>query len=429
MNGVPLKVSGDLSAIKELQNLGADTLKRCYQCATCSTVCPLSTDEIPFPRKQMILAQWGLKDRLLSDPALWLCHQCGDCSKYCPRDAKPGDVLGALRIAAIKEAVPFRFLHTFYNNIWGIPILAAIALFFILLMSVITFQGIPNFFDAESFPYGGPTYHILFLHLPARVLMIDLIFIPLAIFVCIMLAIGINKLWNSFVETCKIPQAYRYSMWYILAIYLIPAIKEILAHSRFTKCDANHWRARPHKILFISFIILALTTALVFFLGDVLGFETPFNPFLHPVKWLGNLGAILLLWSIIKIMTGRSQAEMEKSVKTSYPDSFLIWLIFFIGLTGVSIEVIRLIPGLRNIVSIVYITHLVCVFILFLGAAYSKFAHLAFRTTAVVFDIYYRDVMNQLKAIEEKNSGVKEVSEENEVKEEAPEEETASQSA
>ncbi len=394
-NGI-LKVDPDLNVIKEIQEVGGDTLKKCYQCATCATVCPLSSDEAPFPRKQMILAQWGFKDKLLNDPAVWLCHQCGDCSKYCPRGANPGDVMGALRLLVIREAMPFKFLHTFYNKSWGMVVLALIALFFILLATVATFQGVPNFFDANSFPYGGPHYDIWIFHLPARVLMIDVIFLPLAAFVVIMLLSAISKMWNAYLDTYNIPQAYRYGMWTILSKYLIPAIKEILSHSRFTKCDANHWRAAPHKILIYAFVILAVTTAIVFVMADIFEFHTPWNPILHPVKWLGNIGGLLLLWSILRIKAGRAKAEAEKSVKTSYPDSFLINLILVVGLTGFGIEIVRNIPGLKDITSLVYISHLIAVFMLFLGVLYSKFAHLAFRTTAVVFDLYFKDINQKM---------------------------------
>lgn len=394
--GEVLKVDPDLSAVLEIQQAGGETVKKCYQCATCATVCPLSPDEAPFPRKQMILAQWGFKDRLLKDPAIWLCHQCGDCSKYCPRGAQPGDVLGALRLLVIREAIPFKFLHTFYNNSWGILVLPAIALFFIFLALLVSFQGLPNFFDSKSFPYGGPSYEFWFLHLPARVLMVDMVFIPLAVFVVIMMIVGISKVWNSYVETYNIPQAYRYGTWTILRTYLIPAIGEILAHTRFKKCSANNWRTTPHMLLLYAFIILAITTGIVFFMADILGFHTPWNPLTHPVKWLGNLGGILLLYAIIKIMIGRGKAEVEKSVKTSYADSFLINLILIVGLTGFGIEIVRSIPSLDAIVSIVYLAHLVAVFILFLGVVYSKFAHLVFRTTAVVFDLYYKDVLQKM---------------------------------
>ena len=402
MGNEVVKVKGDLEVIKEIQAVGGDTLKKCYQCATCSAICPLSTEEIAFPRKQMILAQWGLKERLLNDPSVWLCHQCGDCSKYCPRDAKPGDVLGALRLLVIKEAVPFKFLHTFYNNFWGLPILILIALTYILLITFVTFGGVPNFLDPKSFPYGGPDYHFLIFHFPARVLMIDIVFLSLSAFVVIILLSAIARMWNAYLDTCKIPQAYRYGWCTILSKYFIPAIKEILSHTRFKKCEANHWRANPHLLLVIAFILLAITTVIVFVMADIFGFETPWNPLLHPVKWIGNIGGILLLYSIIKIIAGRNKAELEKSLKTSYADSFLIYLILIVGLTGFGIVIVRHIPGLNSLVSFVYLSHLVAVFILFLGVAYSKFAHIVFRTVAVVFDLYLQDVCAKMKALEEK---------------------------
>ncbi len=52
----------DLGFIKDLQALGGGDLKKCYQCATCSVVCPISPETKPYPRKEMIAASWGLKD-------------------------------------------------------------------------------------------------------------------------------------------------------------------------------------------------------------------------------------------------------------------------------------------------------------------------------------------------------------------------------
>ena len=86
---------------------GGSDLKRCFQCGTCSVSCALSPDEAPFPRTQMLHAQWGLKDRLMGDPGVWLCHNCGDCTERFPRGARPGDVLGAIRGEVIRHhAVP-----------------------------------------------------------------------------------------------------------------------------------------------------------------------------------------------------------------------------------------------------------------------------------------------------------------------------------
>ena len=93
----------DLQFTKDLIAAGAGDLKKCYQCATCSVACPISPDNNPYPRKEMIWAQWGLKKKLLNDPDVWLCHQCNDCSTQCPRGAYPGDVLKAIRKMNIQE--------------------------------------------------------------------------------------------------------------------------------------------------------------------------------------------------------------------------------------------------------------------------------------------------------------------------------------
>jgi len=86
---------------------GGETANRCYQCGTCTSVCRLATEKSVFPRRQMLLAQWGLGDRLTSDAGVWLCYRCNDCTTHCPRDAKPGDVMQVARAVTIERlAVP-----------------------------------------------------------------------------------------------------------------------------------------------------------------------------------------------------------------------------------------------------------------------------------------------------------------------------------
>ena len=71
----------------------------------------------------MIEAQWGLKERLVSDPALWLCHNCGKCTEQCPRGARPGDVLGALRREAIRHFAFPHFVGALVANPKALPLL------------------------------------------------------------------------------------------------------------------------------------------------------------------------------------------------------------------------------------------------------------------------------------------------------------------
>ena len=96
-------IEPDLDFVRELKEAGGDTLKKCFQCATCSVVCELAPEQKPYPRKEMIYSQWGLKDKLVNSVDVWLCHYCNDCSAHCPRGARPGDTLRAIRAMSFRH--------------------------------------------------------------------------------------------------------------------------------------------------------------------------------------------------------------------------------------------------------------------------------------------------------------------------------------
>ena len=67
-----MTLNTDPAFTRELMEAGGEDLKKCFQCATCSVACPLSPEVASYPRKEMVWASWGLRDKLAADVDLWL---------------------------------------------------------------------------------------------------------------------------------------------------------------------------------------------------------------------------------------------------------------------------------------------------------------------------------------------------------------------
>jgi len=376
----------DLDFVKGIIEAGGDTLKRCYQCATCAVVCPLSTDENPFPRKQMILAQWGMKDRIAKDPSIWLCHQCSDCTAYCPRGARPGDVLAAIRAMAIREYAEPKLLWSLYNKPAGLIVLFGVALAVILAAIFVANHGFPELETPVRFSHG-------LFHGFLPVLFVDAIFLPVAGFVAIVAIRGILKMWNELTADFEVPEAYKPGTVGMITRYIIPTLREILAHERFKLCGVNYERFNGHRYVLWAFVVLFVVTNIVFIGADFLGFHTPW-PLWNPVKIFANLGAVILIYGSIMLIQNRKAREAEGYMRGAYNDWFLLYLILFVGLTGLGAEILRLLN--LKLAYFVYIAHLACVFVLFLSLPFSKFAHLLYRTTVMVYDTYRKDIREKV---------------------------------
>jgi quinone-modifying oxidoreductase subunit QmoC len=126
--GSPVLVEPDLDFIRTLDRRSGATLKKCFQCGACSATCEISSAVDPFPRQEMAWATWGMRERLLRDPQVWLCHQCNDCSTNCPRGARPGNVMAAIRRECIEHYAMPHFLGRWVNRPRFIPLLLGIAI-------------------------------------------------------------------------------------------------------------------------------------------------------------------------------------------------------------------------------------------------------------------------------------------------------------
>lgn len=88
---------------EELKDIGGvESTLACFNCGTCTAICPLIYDS--FPRKFIRYAQLGAKELILENALeLWKCLHCGLCTQTCPRDAKPGELMLGLKRMALNQ--------------------------------------------------------------------------------------------------------------------------------------------------------------------------------------------------------------------------------------------------------------------------------------------------------------------------------------
>lgn len=372
-------IKPDLDFVKGIIAAGGESLKKCYQCATCSVVCNITPDDKPFPRKEMVWAQWGLKEKFLGNPDVWLCHQCNDCTAYCPRGAKPGEVLGAIRKQSIQQYSAPGFMARLVNNKKFMPILFLFPaiLFAIVLSAAGTFH----------IPDGDIVFSKFFsIHL------IDPMFTAALVFGAVVGVMGIRKFWGDMKQSAGVTSGD-------LKGSIIKTLKEFLGHSKFKDCVVSRDRFLSHFLVFYSFIALAITTSLAVFYLYILKMESPYSMGHGTlVKLIGNTGAIALLIGIFLMIINRFKNAARVGIG-SYFDWLLISIIAIVGVSGILSELTRL-AGVANLAYPIYFIHLVFVFSLFLYLPYSKLAHLFYRGAAMCFVKYSQRDINKEPQLE-----------------------------
>jgi quinone-modifying oxidoreductase subunit QmoC len=371
-------IKPDLQFVKRIVAAGGDTAKKCYQCDTCDVVCNLSPDEKPFPRKEMLMAQWGLTD-VLKDPDIWLCHACSDCTVHCPRGAKPGEVLGVLRQMCIEKYAFPSILARMVGDIKFLPVLIALpAVLLLVWLFGMGFLGIKvaggMVHKGIALPEGPVIYSKLFPTLWA----IDAIFVPAFFFAIGVLGLGVMRYWQDLNEA----NPWKVKLHGNLIGNLVAVVQDILWHNRFRECETTFARALNHLLLVFGFIFLAVVTGWAFLKEWVLHQDSPYF-FFSPIKLLAMVGTAALLYGILQIYWAR-QENAEKAGYGTYYDWQLIYLIMAVGVTGLASWVFRLL-GSVTLAYPTYFLHLVSIFCLFFYAPYTKIAHLVYRTVAMLY--------------------------------------------
>ena len=92
----------DKEFTQKFVDAGIETVDHCFQCGTCGGGCP-SGRRTPYRVRQIVRkCLLGLKEEVVSDPALWMCTTCYTCQERCPRSVKIVDIIKMARNEAAK---------------------------------------------------------------------------------------------------------------------------------------------------------------------------------------------------------------------------------------------------------------------------------------------------------------------------------------
>ncbi|MHC1590964.1 MAG: 4Fe-4S dicluster domain-containing protein [Candidatus Helarchaeales archaeon] len=88
----------DQSFLEEvIKHCGEDHILNCYQCGICSSGCTISKDIVSPPHRLIAMTLMGLREKVLSDPSIWICSYCHACTERCPKNVNFSHVLAILR--------------------------------------------------------------------------------------------------------------------------------------------------------------------------------------------------------------------------------------------------------------------------------------------------------------------------------------------
>lgn len=395
--GEAYRVRPDREFLQRVLDGGGADLKKCFQCASCTVVCELSGGRAVFPRKEMIWAQWGLKDRLLADPDVWLCHQCNDCSTRCPRGARPGDVLAAVRHEGVQHYSVPRFLSTWANSFRHLPLMLLIPVVFLFLALLV--RGPLEGNEPLSGLLGLADHHGFYADLFPHWLLIGFFsfFTGLAFIAAVA---GVVRFWRA------MKAADMASGGYTPTSGILPSLgrtlRSVFSHDKFSKCVRHGGRRWVHLGSFYGFAALFVVSAwavvALYIINPLItnDFVYPFKLW-NPWKILANLAAIALVIGCVKAIVDRRRSPESAGASTSF-DWIFVWLLLGVAVTGVVTEVFRFVAdpgvygdehmawtGVQYVAYGIYFVHLVLVFDLLVYLPYSKFAHILYRTTALVY--------------------------------------------
>ncbi|HEY47656.1 MAG: hypothetical protein AMJ88_09070 [Anaerolineae bacterium SM23_ 63] len=348
--------------LSELQEYGDVNIEACFNCGNCTAICPLSTDETPFPRNNIRLMQLGLKERILQNTDPWLCYYCGDCSATCPREAEPAEAQMALRRWLTGQYDWTGLARRFYTSkVWELGSILVVSAFIVLMFMffhgpVVTQQVELNTFAPIHLVHTGDWIMAGFLSffLLSNVLRMYILIIGKVPIIHIPLSIYIREAWNL--------------------------VYHAATQARFSQCDDR--RPWINHILLVSGYFLMFTIIVLF----LPWFQTDnLYPLYHPQRWLGYYATIVLLYGAGQALWGRIKKVQQMHRFSHLSDWIFPILLLLTTVTGILVHAFRY-AGWPLATYYTYVIHLAILTpMLVLEVPFGKWAHLAYRPFAIYF--------------------------------------------
>jgi nitrate reductase gamma subunit len=353
----------DDNFLAEISALGGESIRKCFQCGSCTANCPLTAKIKAFPRRTLRLIQLGLVERALRSPDMWLCSACSTCKAACPRQADPGEIMAALRRYAYSR---YSWLPSSTRELMSsTKLVVALAAAFSFILSTLVY------FTSQMSWAGTRVNYAAFL--PFSV--VDTAGLVLGLAVLAGVLLNTLRMWRMVGRGwAGLPQL---TVGHRLRSFVNMLVREIALQKTIRSCNTGRLQWMAHLSVVAGFVGAAITTTLAFELNPS---GNPF-PLDNPVKILGNLSAALLLFGATTMIARRF---FQKSTvgRTLFQDGLFLSLLFIVAITGTLSELARLLDT-GVIAYMIYSAHLVSVALLLVLAPYAKFAHAIYRPLAM----------------------------------------------
>jgi len=358
----------------DLKKFGAFDVSACFNCGSCTAVCPLSNGDADFPRRVIRYGQIGDRERLLSSKEVWLCYYCGECSETCPQQAEPGEFMASARRYAIASLDPTGISRLLYTSkLFTVLFLAGLSL--LLALVLLSQGGTMNMDHPAIFEF--ITFEVVH----------D---VGLAVIIIAFLAMvfGVLRLLRR-ISAGRGPLTSGGWRRVLPAIRKVGA--ELAIENRYRTCTdegtAPWYRSRwfMHWAIMWGFLGLAAATTLDYLLLLVAG-KVPGQavPLWQPTRLLRTLTGVLILLGTLRALGSRIKKGDKYSSHSLGSDWLFLWLLLLATATGFVVEVALYLPRGTVWGYLVFLVHVVLGMELVLLLPFTKFAHSVYRPIALL---------------------------------------------